>query len=213
MMKRNCRRGILGHAALALTLTLASGGATMAQTEPVPPGSASTRLQANEPERAQLERRFESSEVARAARPSPLQRSDLGELPGCLPEQRESVDVLPPPDQELARAIQDLGEVLRARREFEQLLEAASAEVRPSALTACTRARAPSASFGHRCPTRCASGSTSSGRCGPTWWRPACPVTSRGPRGWPAVGAASPPASPTSIAQRTHVSRRIALVG
>ncbi|NMF98716.2 hypothetical protein GPA27_15135 [Aromatoleum toluolicum] len=60
MMKPNFRNAIPGHAALALVLTLASGGAPMAQTEPVPPGSASTRLQANEPDRAQLERRFES---------------------------------------------------------------------------------------------------------------------------------------------------------
>ncbi|AYH42048.1 hypothetical protein [Azoarcus sp. DN11] len=58
MMKSTHRKGILGHAALAFALVAA--GSALAQTEPAPSGSASTRLQANEPDRAQLERRFES---------------------------------------------------------------------------------------------------------------------------------------------------------
>lgn len=49
---------ILGHAALALALLAPI--ASKAQSEPQPSGNASTRLQAQEPDRAQLERRFES---------------------------------------------------------------------------------------------------------------------------------------------------------
>ena len=58
MNSNSTPKGILGHAILALALLHPL--ATSAQSEPTPPGSASTRLQAHDPDRAQLERRFES---------------------------------------------------------------------------------------------------------------------------------------------------------
>lgn len=58
-MNRNAKpKGILGHAMIALALIAPLGA--VAQSEAPPPGSASSRLQAQEPDRAQLERRFES---------------------------------------------------------------------------------------------------------------------------------------------------------